>query len=45
MCQHLKLVAHPSDPYSRPDANKPIDHCRGLKPDLQQLWPKLKGWK
>jgi len=45
MCRSLKLVAQPSDPYSRPDANRPIYHCRGLYPDLQQLWPKLKGWK
>jgi hypothetical protein len=45
MCRSLKLIAQPSDPYSRPDANRPIYHCRGLHPDLQQLWPKLKGWK
>jgi len=45
MCQSLTLVARPSDPYSRPDANRPIYHCRGLKTDLQRLWPKLKGWK
>jgi hypothetical protein len=45
MCLSLKLVGHLSDPYSRPDANRPIYHCRGLKPDLQQLWPKLKGWE
>jgi hypothetical protein len=45
MCKSLTLVAHPSDPYSRPDSNYPIYHCRGLKTDLQQLWPKLKGWK
>jgi len=45
MCQSLTLVARPSDPYSRPDANRPIYHCRGLKIDLQQLWRNLKGWK
>ena len=45
ICTSLTLVARPSDPYSRPDANRPIYHCRGLKMDLQQLWPKLKGWK
>jgi len=44
-CQSLKLVAHPSDPYSRPDENFPIYHCRGLNPDFQALWPKLKPWK
>jgi hypothetical protein len=45
MCRSLTLVAEPSDPYSRPDANRPIYHCRGLHPDLQQLWPRMKGWK
>jgi hypothetical protein len=44
-CKSLTLVAHPSDPYSRPDSNRPIYHCRGLRPGLQELWPKLKGWK
>ena len=44
LCASLTLVAQPSDPYSRPDANRPIYHCRGLKTDLQALWPKLKGW-
>jgi MFS family permease len=45
MCRSLTLVAQPKDPYSRPDANYPIYHCRGLKVDLQKLWPQLKGWK
>ena len=44
LCDSLILVARPSDPYSRPDANRPIYHCRGLKVDLQKLWPRLKGW-
>ena len=44
-CKSLTLVARPEDPYSRPDSNRAIYHCRGLKTDLQQLWPKLKGWK
>ncbi len=44
LCRSLTLVARPSDPYSRPDANRPIYHCRGLKTDLQTLWPTLKGW-
>lgn len=44
LCNSLTLVARPSDPYSRPDANRPIYHCRGLKLDLQKLWPRLKGW-
>jgi hypothetical protein len=43
-CRTFTMVARPSDPYSRLDANRPIYHCRGLKTDLQVLWPKLKGW-
>jgi len=43
-CASFTMVAHPSDPYSRPDSNRPIYHCRGLKTDLQQVWPTLKGW-
>jgi hypothetical protein len=45
LCASLTLVARPSDPYSRPDSNHPIYHCRGLKTNLQQLWPQLKAWK
>lgn len=45
MCQSLTEVARPSDPYSRPDENYPIYHCRGLKPGIQELWPKLKPWR
>jgi hypothetical protein len=43
-CTSLTLVARPNDPYSRPDSNHPIFHCRGLKTDLQEVWPMLKGW-
>ena len=45
MCNSLTVVARPSDPYSRPDENYPIYHCRGLKPSIQELWPKLKPWR
>jgi hypothetical protein len=45
LCASLTLVSRPSDPYSRPDSNHPIYHCRGLKTNLQQLWPQLKAWK
>ena len=30
---------------SRPDAWLPIYHCRGLKWNLQEAWPKLKRWQ
>jgi hypothetical protein len=44
LCRSLTLVARPSDPYSRLDSNRPVYHCRGMKTDLQTLWPTLKGW-
>jgi hypothetical protein len=43
-CASFHLIAHPGDPYSRPDENFPIYHCRGLTPNPQSLWPKLKPW-
>ncbi|HTJ31322.1 MAG TPA: glycosyltransferase family 39 protein [Acidobacteriaceae bacterium] len=45
MCKSFTVVARPSDPYSRPDENYPIYHCRGLKPNLQELWPGMKPWR
>jgi len=42
VCQSLTLVARPNHPYARPDENRPIYHCRGLKVNLQELWPKLR---
>ncbi len=44
-CQSLQEIAHLQDPYSRPDENFPIYHCRGLTPSPQALWPQLKPWK
>jgi Dolichyl-phosphate-mannose-protein mannosyltransferase len=44
-CQSWREIAHPIDPYSRPDEDFPIYHCRGLKPSIQVLWPMLKPWK
>ena len=41
-CQSLTLVARPNIPYARPDENRPIYHCRGLKMNLQELWPKMR---
>jgi 4-amino-4-deoxy-L-arabinose transferase-like glycosyltransferase len=43
--QSLREIAHPMDPYSRPDEDFPDYHCRGLTPTLQALWPTLKPWK
>lgn len=45
LCRALHLVATPADPYARPDENRPIYHCEGLKVNLQTLWPQIKPWK
>jgi Dolichyl-phosphate-mannose-protein mannosyltransferase len=45
LCRSLKVIAQPKEPYSRPDENLPIYHCRGLTPSVQVLWPQLKPWK
>jgi len=42
VCQSFTLVARPNHPYARPDENRPIYHCRGLKVNPQELWPKLR---
>ena len=44
-CQSFRMVAHPNNPYVRPDENRPTYHCIGFTPDLQSLWPNLKPWK
>lgn len=44
-CRSFRMVAHPNNPYVRPDENLPIYHCEGLTTNLQSLWPNLKPWK
>lgn len=43
-CASLTLVGRPDNQYARPDANRPIYHCRGLKTDLQAMWPDIQHW-
>ena len=40
----VELVAEVDNPYAIPNENRPILLGRGLKPSLQQLWPRLKKW-
>ena len=44
-CKSFRMVAHPYNPYSRPDENLPIYHCEGFNEDLRSVWPTLKPWK
>jgi hypothetical protein len=43
-CQSVTLVAELNHPYAIPYENRPIWHCRGMRVNLQQVWPKLKRW-
>lgn len=43
-CASYSVIGDTKHPLSRPDEWEPIYHCRGLKPDLQTLWPRLKHW-
>jgi Dolichyl-phosphate-mannose-protein mannosyltransferase len=42
--QSVEPVASLDSPYAIPHENRPILLGRGLKQNLQQLWPKLKKW-
>jgi hypothetical protein len=37
-------VANLDNPYAIPNENRPILLARGLKMNLQQVWPRLKAW-
>src|ERR1700683_4904613 len=40
----VEPVADLDNPYAIPNENRPILLARGLKTNLQQLWPRLKDW-
>jgi hypothetical protein len=40
----VELVADLNNPYAIPNENRPILLARGLKANLQELWPQLKDW-
>ncbi|HEV2115072.1 MAG TPA: glycosyltransferase family 39 protein [Terriglobales bacterium] len=44
-CNQVDVVAEPPDiPYMAAFERHPVLLCRGLKGNLQQLWPELKDW-
>jgi len=43
-CDHLDVVADLYHPYAIKFENKPVLLCRGLKANLQDIWPQLKDW-
>jgi hypothetical protein len=40
----VRLVAHVEHPYSMPYQHFDVFYCRGMKPPLPELWPRLKRW-
>ncbi len=43
-CNQVEVAAELHNPYARPSENRPVLVCRGLKWNLQEIWPKLKAW-
>jgi hypothetical protein len=43
-CTSYSIIGNGKDPLSRPEEWLPIYHCRGLKWNLQEVWPQLKHW-
>lgn len=43
-CSSYAVVGTTKTPLSRPDEWNPIYYCRGLKWNLQSIWPRLKHW-
>ena len=43
-CNNVEVVAELNNPYESAFERHPVLLCRGLKQNLQQVWPKLKDW-
>jgi hypothetical protein len=43
-CNNVEVVAELDNPYGTVFERHPVLLCRGLKQNLQQVWPKLKDW-
>jgi len=43
-CASVEKVGHVDNPYSMPYEHIDVFYCRGLKPPLAELWPKVKSW-
>lgn len=43
-CDRVDVAAELYHPYAIRFENKPVLVCRGLKANLQQIWPRLKAW-
>jgi len=43
-CSNVEVVAELNEPYASAFERHPVLLCRGLKQNLQQVWPQLKDW-
>ena len=43
-CNEVEVAAELYHPYARPSENRPVLLCRGLKWNLQEVWPRVKVW-
>jgi len=43
-CISYSIIGSTKHPLSRPDEWLPIYHCRGVKWNLQTIWPEMKRW-
>jgi len=43
-CEHVEVMAELYHPYAIKFENKPVLVCRGLKANLQEIWPSVKDW-
>ena len=43
-CDSVTQIAMLDDKYARRDELGPVFHCRGLKWNLTEMWPRLKKW-
>jgi hypothetical protein len=43
-CNQVQVAAELHHPYARPSENRPVLVCRGLKWNLQEIWPRVKNW-
>jgi hypothetical protein len=43
-CGNYQVIGNGKDPLSRPEEWGPIFHCRNLKWNLREMWPRTKHW-
>ena len=44
LCQSAEVVGHIGAPYVMPYENGPIILCRGMRPPLDEIWPRLRRY-